>query len=65
MDSSGNWDMVLQIKPSITWKPSKNWHVFLAYKFSYMTPFYNTTLIGYRSVSFLHNAIELGVTWRF
>lgn len=65
VDSSGNWDLVLQIKPTITWKPSKNWHVFLAYKFSYMTPFYNTTLIGYRSVSFLHNAIEFGVTWRF
>lgn len=65
VDSHGNWDWVLQVKPSITWKPTKRLQVFLAYKFAYMSPFYDTTLIGYRTVSFLHNSLEAGVTWRF
>jgi hypothetical protein len=65
VDAHGNWDWVLQIKPTVVWKPTKKLQVFLAYKFAYMTPFYDTNLIGYRTVSFLHNALEAGVTWRF
>ena len=65
VDASGNWDLVIQIKPTLIWKPSPNWHVFASYKFAYMTPFYNTTLIGYRAVSFLQSTLEVGVTWRF
>ncbi len=64
-DAHGNWDWVLQVKPTVAWKPAKSLQVFLAYKFAYMSPFYNTNLIGYRTVSFLHNSLEAGVTWRF
>lgn len=64
-DSHFNWDWALQIKPSLIWKPWEKTHIFLAYKFSVIAPFYSTNLIGYRSVTLLHNAVELGVTFRF
>lgn len=64
-DSHGNWDWALQIKPTVTWKAGDHTHVYLAYKFAVMSPFYNTTLIGYRSVTMLHNSVELGVSFRF
>lgn len=65
VDSNGNWDWVVQIKPMIVWKPTRHLQVYAAYKFAFMSPFYNTNLIGYRSVSLLNNSLELGLTWRF
>lgn len=65
IDSNGNWDWILQVKPTLAWKPTKSLQLFVAYKFAYMSPFYNTNLIGYRTVSFLQNTLEAGVTWRF
>lgn len=65
VDSQGNWDFVLQIKPEVALSPTKNLRCFVAYKFAYMTPFYDTTLIGYRSVSFTQSALEAGISWRF
>ncbi len=65
VDAQGNWDWVLQIKPMLVWKPTRHLNVYAAYKFALMSPFYNTDLIGYRTVTFLHNSLEVGLVWRF
>ena len=61
----GNWDWVVQIKPTLTYKFRPGLHFFTAYRLAYMAPFYDTELLGRPTTKISYNAVELGATWRF
>lgn len=63
--AKGNWDWVLQVKPSIAYRLESGAWLFLAYRFAYMTPVYDTEMLGRPTTKIAYNAIEFGATWRF
>lgn len=61
----GNWDWVVQAKPTLTYKFRSGLNLFVAYRLAYMAPFYDTELLGRPTTKIFYNAAEIGVAWRF
>lgn len=61
----GNWNYALQIKPTVAFHLSENASLYANYRFSYIGPMYQTDLIGYDTVTMLHQSVEIGFAWRF
>lgn len=64
-ERNGNWNYALQIKPMITFHLSEAASLYAAYRFAYIGPMYQTDLVGYDTVTMLHQSAEVGFTWRF
>lgn len=63
--AKGNWDWVFQVKPNLAYRLESGVWLFLAYRFAYMTPVYDTEMLGRPTTKIAYNAIEFGATWRF
>lgn len=63
--SKGNWDWVVQVKPQLTYRLESGAWLFLGYRLAYMTPVYDTEMLGRPTTKITCSAIEFGAVWRF
>ncbi len=63
--AKGNWDWVLQVKPNLAYRLESGVCLYLAYRYAYMTPVYDTELLGRPTTKIGYSALEFGAIWRF
>ena len=63
--SHGNWTTTLSLKLRGEYRLDKNWSLFTAYRFAYVSPSIASKIADWHNLDLFTSSVELGVRYRF
>jgi len=63
--SHGNWTTTLSLKLRGEYRLDKNWSLFTAYRFAYISPSIASKIADWHNLDLLSQSVELGMRYRF
>ena len=63
--SHGNWTTTLSLKLRGEYRLDKNWSIFTAYRFAYISPSIASKIADWHNLDLLSQSVELGMRYRF